>query len=267
MAAIRSYVNGAGGASGADLAVLENTYQSGNYWYVGNAVSGASDSNAGTERSKPLLTTAQAYTNAAAGDTVVWLASHAETITVSVNMAKAGMSWVGEGTGSAIPRLTCNAAITMLDVTAAGILIDNVYFPASTTVAPGSRLRVGAAGTILNGLSFDCGLYDTNSAFQCIVNSTVRLTDTRFTATAATPAIGLYVSGAFTDLTMDAVVFDGGSFGWSDYAWKQTAAITRAMRATRISLYNGSHVLMPTATIGTLQIENVTGDSRLDWTP
>jgi hypothetical protein len=42
VASIRSYKNGAGGSSGADLAVLSPTYQSGNYYYVGNATPGAS---------------------------------------------------------------------------------------------------------------------------------------------------------------------------------------------------------------------------------
>ena len=92
MASIRSYKNGAGGSSGADLAVLKPTYQSGNYWYVGNATTGNSDANAGTERAKPLSTSAQANTNAAAGDTIVYLSGHNEILSSAVTWSHAGLS-------------------------------------------------------------------------------------------------------------------------------------------------------------------------------
>lgn len=265
MASIRSYKNGAGGSSGADLAVLEPTLQSGNYFYVGNAVAGASDANAGTERAKPLLTTAQALANAVANDTVVWLANHNEVISTTVVLSKGGMRWVGEGTGSSVPRLTCGGTIAMLDLTAPGQLIDNVYFPASTAV-PTARIRVGSTAIRLNALQFDCGVSDTTRALSYITGAgTLRLTSSRFVSVAATPAVGLEVINAIADLTMDNVTFEGGSFQWSDYAFKGSAAIAR-LEVTRLYQLNGSHVLLPTGTTGTVIPVGVTGDSRIDWT-
>jgi len=262
--AIKSYVNGAGGSTGADLAILDNTYQSGNYYYVGNAVTGASDSNAGTERTKPLLTLSQAHTNASAGDTIVLLASHAETISSAITLNKAGLSIVGEGSGSSLPRLTCGGAVAMLDVTAAGVLVDNVRFPASTA-APTARIRIAAAGSILQNLVFDCGASDTTRSVSYITGaSDARLTGSTFTATAATPAVAVEVINALAGLTMDEVTFDGGSFPWSDYAFKGTAAVTR-LRATNIYQRIGSHILLPTGSTGVVQISDATGDSRLDW--
>lgn len=266
MASIRSYKNGAGGASGADLAVLSPILSSGVFWYVGNATPGNSDSNAGTERAKPLASSAQANTNAAAGDTIVYLQNHNEVISSSVVLAHTGLSLVGEGTGLSVPRFTCGGTIAMFDVTGAGVLFDNLYFPPSTAV-PTARIRTAAADTDMNALQFDCGTNDTNRALSLITGAgTVRLRNSRFTSVATTPAVGLEVVNAASDLYMDNVIFDGGSFGWSDYAFKGSAAITR-LRAKRIFLLNGSNVLLPTGTTGTLNVAGASGDSVVAWTP
>jgi hypothetical protein len=263
--AITSYVNGAGGTTGADLAVLKRIAKSGLIYYIGNAVAGASDSNSGLDRAKPLLTTSQAYTNISAGDTVVYLASHNETISVAVTLAKAGVNLVGEGSGATVPRLTCAGTIAMLDITAAGVLLDNIYFPASTAV-PTARVRVAAADARLNALQFDCGASDTSRALSFVSGaSSATLTNSRFTASAATPAIGIEVIDALAGLTMDAVTFDGGSFEWTDFAFKGTAAVTR-LRATRMYQLAGSDAILATGTTGDWQTEVSTGNSRLNWT-
>jgi hypothetical protein len=266
MAAIGSYKNGAGGSSGADLAALEPTLQSGTYWYVGNSVAGASNSNTGTERSKPLLTTAQANTNAAAGDTIVYLSGHNEVISTAVVLAHAGLSLVGEGTAGSVPRLTCGGTVAMLDITGAGIQLDNLYFPASTAV-PTARVRIASSGVLCNALQFDCGLSDTSRALSYITGAgQCRLTNSRFTSVAATPAVGIEIINATADLTFDTVTFDGGSFGWTDYAIKGTAAATR-FRWTRVYQLNGSHILLPTGSTGVLNVLGASGDSRTAWTP
>lgn len=263
--AITYYPNGAGGTTGADLAVLKRITKSGLTYYVGNATTGASAGNSGLERGKPLLTTAQAYAAISAGDTVVYLQNHVETISVAVTLAKAGISLVGEGSGATVPRLTCGAAIAMFDITAAGVLLDNLYFPAST-VAPTARVRVGGADARLNALQFDCGASDTNRALSFVTGaSSATLTSSRFTSTAATPAVGIELINAIAGLTMDAVTFDGGSFEWSDAAFKGTAAVTR-LRATRMYQLAGSDAILATGSTGDWQTEVSTGNSRLNWT-
>ena len=263
--AITSYINGAGGSTGADLAILDRVSVSGLIYYVGNAVSGASDSSTGLERGKPLLTTAQAYSNASAGDTIVYLSGHSESIGSAVTLGKIGLSLVGEGTGSSVPRLTCTGTIAMLDITAAGVLLDNIYFPVSTAAAT-ARVRVGAAGVIMNALQFDCGASDTNRALSFVTGASyARLTNSRFTATAATPAVGVEVINALAGLTMDAVTFDGGSFEWSGKAFTGTAAVT-VLRATRMYQLNGSDAILATGSTGLWQTEISTGNSRTTWT-
>lgn len=263
--AITSYVNGAGGTTGADLAIIERLNASGLIYFVGNAVTGASDANSGLDRGKPLLTTPQAYTNASAGDVVVYLEDHVETIGVAVTLAKAGLSLVGEGSGDSVPRLTCSGAVAMFDITAAGVLLDNILFPASTAAAT-ARVRVGAAGAILNALQFECGASDTNRALSFVTGaSDARLTSSTFTSVAATPAVGIEIVNALAGLTMDQITFDGGAFEWSASAFKGTAAVTR-LRATNMFLFAGSDVTLATGTTGIWQTEGSTGNSRLTWT-
>lgn len=263
--AITSYINGAGGTTGADLAILDRISASGLIFYVGNTVSGASDANTGRERGKPLLTTSQAFTNSSAGDAVVYLSGHAETISVAVVLSKAGLSLVGEGTGASVPRFTCAGSIAMFDITAAGVLLDNMVFP-SSTAAPTARVRVGAAGAIMNALQFQCGASDTTRALSLVTGgSDARLTNSTFTSVAATPAVGIEVINAFAGLTMDRVTFDGGSFEWSDFAFKGTAAVTR-LRATRMYQLSGSDGILATGSTGLWQTEVSTGNSRLNWT-
>jgi hypothetical protein len=263
--AITSYINGAGGTSGADLATLKRIQASGLIYYVGNATSGASGSNSGRDRSKPLLTSAQGYAAASAGDTIVYLENHAEEIGTTVVINKAGLSLVGEGEGASLPRLTCTGTIAMLDITAAGVLVDSITFPASTAV-PTAVIRSAAAGTVLNGLTFSCGASDTARAVSFITGaSDARITDTSFTSTAATAASAIEVINALAGLTMDNVSFDGGSFEWTAAAFLGTAAVTR-LRATRMYQLNGSDVTLATGTTGLWQQQVSTGNSRHTWT-
>lgn len=266
MASIRSYKNGAGGSSGADLAILPGVLTSGVFWYVGSATPGASDSNAGTERTKPLLTTGQAYTNAAAGDTVVWLPYHAEVFATAITIAHAGMSFVGEGTGGAVPRLTLSSGNIVLDINAAGILVDNAYFPASTA-AQTARVQVRAASSILNALQFDCGVEDTNPALSYISGgNSGRLTNSRFTSVASGASIAIDVSGATTDWTVDNLTVDAGSFGWATRAVSLDGSPTR-IRMTRVYLLNGSGITAATGTTGIIQVAGSSGDAQVNWTP
>lgn len=263
--AITTYENGAGGTSGSRFATGTRVTRSGLFYYIGNSVSGASDSNSGLDRAKPLLTTAQAYANAAAGDTIVYLSGHAENIGSAVTVNKAGLKLVGEGSGSSLPRLTCTGTIAMLDVTAAGVIIDSIYFPASTAAAT-ARVRIAAADVRLMNLTFDCGASDTNRAVSYITGASSATIDScRFTATAATPAIAIEVINATAGLTIDNLILDAGSFEWSDYAFKGSAAVTR-LSATRVYQLAGSDVILATGSTGDWSVASSTGNSRLNWT-
>jgi hypothetical protein len=276
MAAIRSYINGAGGSSGADLAVLENTYQSGNYWYLGNAVSTAADANAGTDREYPFLTLAAAYAAASARDTIVVLQNHREAVSTKVTLAKAGLNIVGEGSGTAIPRFTNGVAAAtnpMFQITAASVLLDNFYFPESSVVARERIHILGGSGTsVLRNLTFDCGANDSTHTIAYSSVGPDFWYNLRFTATGTGAAYAVDLSNAGSHLVADTITFDGGSYGWGTaassvtrYAMFGSAAVTN-MRFTRVRMLNSSNVLFPTGTTGIFQVSSMTGGSRVDWT-
>ncbi len=266
MASIKHYANGLGGTTGSVIATGEDVQLSGAVYYVGNAVTGNSDANAGTERTLPFATLAHAVSVYVANDTIVVLAGHSEAISSTVTMNRAATRVVGEGSGSTVPRFTCAVAGIMIDITAACVYMDNFAFPASTAASTG-RVRISADAVTLNNLSFECGASDTNRAlsFAVVAGGTCKISNTTFTSVASQPAAGFEVLNAITAIQMENVTFDGGSFGWSSYAFKGTAAVF-GMTATGINLLNGSHVLLPTTSNGFLQVEESTGDSRIDWT-
>ena len=262
MAAIRFYQNGAGGSTGADLAVLRPTYTSGNYWYVHKS---GSDANAGTERIKPLASTTQALAYAQGGDTVVYLPGHTENIPAGYDLARAGLKIVSEGLGAQRAALTQSYIGYIFKVDATGILIDNIYFPPSSGVGT-ERIQVASTFSYIDNCTFDSGANDTARSVSYITGAgSCAINNSTFTAVAAGASIGIQVVNAMTGLKMNNITFDGSSFGWTDYALKGSAAVTN-LRATRISQLNGSHILLPTGTTGSLQQQASTGDSRVDWT-
>lgn len=266
--AIKSYINGAGGTTGADLATLDRTILSGVYWYLGNATAGHSDANDGRERTAPLSTLAQAHTNASAGDTIVVLANHAETIGTLVTFSKANLNLVGEGTGSSRPRFTNGVAAAtnpMFKITAGQVLMDNLYFPGSSVSARERIYVLGGTGTsILRNLEFECSANDAQQTLVYAGTGPDYFYNLRFTATGASagPAINAAGTGP---LFGDVLYLDGGSFGWTTTG-AVTGAVTMNFRLTRVYQYNGSNIIIATGNTGTIQVEGSSGDSRVDWT-
>lgn len=267
--AIKFFDAGIASLVGDALALKKNLLTSGNVYFVNNSATGASDANTGLDRLKPKATTASAYAAASAGDIIALLSGHAETIATVITVAKAGLKIVGDGQGSNRPRLTCGlgAATPMIDITAASVMLTGVYFPASTTVTGIGRVRVGAAGVILRNSYFECGANDTTRTVGIVTGAAqVFIQDTTFAVTAATPSIAIEVVNAVSGLFMDGVIIDGGSYGWTDFALKGSAAVTSMNAGVRIM--NGSNVSFPTGTTGMFFQDIATaGECRVEWTP
>lgn len=258
---------GYGATSGADMGTRSPILTSGVVHFVHHSL--GNNSYAGTDRSKPVATLAQAVTNASAGDAIQVMESHTETLTGAISFNKAGLRVRGEGSGSTRPRFTCNGAIAMFDVTVAGVWFDNLYFPASSA-APTARIRVAGAAGYIRRCKFDCGANDTGPAVKMITGAdTMRIRSTEFesTATSATaqPSIALDVTNAVSDLDMDTVTFTGGSYGWSDYAFKGSAAITRICGVDGV-FAGGADWLFATGTTGEFHATSTSGAARGTWT-
>jgi hypothetical protein len=270
VAAVNWYPNGAGGSTGDDFVILTKLYTPGTIWYVNYSTGVDAAAPAGKRREKPLKTTGQALTNASAGDIICWLSGHNETVSTVVTVSKAGLIFASEGSGSSRARLTCGAATEVFDVTAAGVWICNVYFPAST-VAPVARVRTAAARTVLRGCYFECGTLDTTDAVKLITGSgTASIRNTSFVSTSTNtslqPATAIEFANAVSDVEMDNVVIDGGASGWSSSAILGTAAVTR-LEATNIDLLNDSVATLATTSTGHLFVRNSSGNSEVIWTP
>jgi len=259
------YPNGAGGSSGDKFATRSPVYTSGLIYYLHSGT--GSDSNAGLEREKPLATLSQAITNTVAGDTIVALSGHSESLAVGLTFAKA-LLIAGEGTGSSRPKFTCTGAgIDMFNVTAAGVQFRNLYFPAPT--ADGYRVSSSAAGTVVDGCYFEHGTADTTAQGVYLGSNAnhARILNTTFIVTSTTtrPAGAIRVANAIADLTLDTVVIDGGTVGWANpYAVLGSAAVTR-LSAVDIDLLRGSDVSLATGTTGIITLRNKTGSSRIVW--
>lgn len=241
MASPNYYQNGFGGTTGDNVAVRKPTIMlnGGHAWYVSSTGTDAA-SPAGREREKPLKTTGQAVTNAVAGDTIIYLPNFTETITVSVAINKA-LTIVSEGTGSSRAKLTCGGAIAMLNITATGTSLNNIYFPASTAVNT-CRVQFNAAGIVSDNCYFECGANDTASSFIfAAAASSCQLTNATFVATASQPAVAISVPSALAGLFLENITLDGGSFGFSDFAFKAAGALT-ALYADNISQLNNADV-------------------------
>lgn len=265
MAAPNWYHEGLGATTGDELATGAPTFvtNGGFTWYVNNSSSTALDAAAtggaldgGRRREIPLATFAQALTNASAGDIICIGEGHAETIVggagVGYTVNKAGLTIVGEGSGSTRPRFTAAGAIALFDVTAANVRFRNVYFPASTAAAT-ARIRIATAGCAVSGCYFEIGASDTNRALSFVTGAGNALVSggTRFVVTAANAsATGLEVVNAMTGLILDDVVFDGGSFGYGgSYAYQGTAAVT-SLFWNDVKFLNGADYHFATGTSG-----------------
>lgn len=208
-------------------------YQSGAIQWL-DTISG-SDSNAGSLPELPVATLAQAVTNSATGGIIVIGAGSSEDLSSSQSLALAGLSIFGCGSGSSRPRYRATGVVDMFAVSGAATWIENIYFPASTAAAT-DRIGLAATNCTVKDCYFECGASDTTRALRVHTSATsARVDGCSFVATASRPAIGLEVSAAVTDPYIVDCVFDGGSFGWTDYSLKVSAA------ATRIRIVGGSY--------------------------
>jgi hypothetical protein len=202
------------------------TWLSGSVQWV-NTI-GGNNANAGTNPELPVATLAQAVTNSAVDGVIIIGEGSSETVTLSQTFGASGIRIFGCGTGAARPRYAAGAAINMFSTAGqSSIKFNNLYFPASTAAST-TRILVQSSFCEVNDCYFECGANDTGSAVKVTTSNAPRITGSTFISTASRPAIGLELGNASTaSAVVKDCVFDGGSFGWTDYAFKISAAATR----------------------------------------
>lgn len=185
------------------------------------------NANAGTLPELPVQTLAQAVTNSTTNGVIIIGEGSSESLTANQALAIANLSIFGCGAGTSRPRYTNANATSTLDVSAAGIWIEGLYFPASTVTSV-TRITVSAAALTMKDCYFECGASDTVPTIGVASGGTqTRFEACSFVVTASRPSIGLRIAASVADHTIVDCVFDGGAYGWSDYALKVTSAATR----------------------------------------
>jgi hypothetical protein len=250
---------------------------SGKVWYVCNA-SGANGADAaspaGQQRVRPLLTTAQAITNASAGDTIQYLAGHDETTAVTIAASKAGLHFISEGTTATRAILRTASAVPIMTISAAGVWTENISF----VITHASANCILTSGAISGVQHIDCS-FSAAVASPALVSWASAVTGGRFsgctwtsaaTSTANAPAVGLLIGAVCVDTEMDTCTFSGGAsetsyFGWTNYALRATSALTR-FTAIDTDLLLDSDMQLATGSIYKIHVRNASGSSWVELT-
>lgn len=220
-----NYPNGLGATSGSVIATDAPFYTTGDVWYVHYGTGTDAASPRGKDDKKPLKTTTQAITNAAAGDVIVLLDGHEEPIgTGSVSLNK-NLTLVGAGTSSSgLPtaKYIFDDADSSVVVTGAIVQIHNVRFGAAQAASATVRI-VSTAATLFRMVDcyIECGQYDDTVTMTADTGmvwlSGVTIVSTATSATAL-PYVGLDIgdSAQPSSLWMDDCTFDDGDYGFSE---------------------------------------------------
>jgi len=139
--------------------VDRESFPTGNIWWVGSTVTGASDAAGyGKNPDAPFATWAYAESVAAAGDTIFLLPNHAETIGVTgaaaMTLNLAGLNNIGLGGRTTKPQILIDGfADTFLSVAAADVVVENICF-SSGHADVASGVVISAAGVEFRGCEF-----------------------------------------------------------------------------------------------------------------
>jgi hypothetical protein len=174
----------------------------GNVWFVNSAGSGSAD---GQSPQTALRTVAAGVAAATAGDTVLVLPGHAETISTATSfgaMSKA-VQIVGLGTGSLRPTFTYTAPTATIAVSAANVSFTNCIFVAGVGGAD-----VAAAFTLTAAKNFTldtCDFRDTSAIlnFVSLVDTSAVSNDADGLTLAGTNWYGLTATATSTIIRMD----------------------------------------------------------------
>ena len=115
-----------------------------------------SNGNDGKSPSAPFSTLTYALTQCTAskGDVIYLMPGHAESNATTITISTIGVSIIGLGTGTLRPSVTVTGAVAGLTVSAANVLIENLYFPAPGIDTVTSDIALGAAGCVVRNCVF-----------------------------------------------------------------------------------------------------------------
>lgn len=270
----RLHANGLGEVLGDQLVTTAPLHIAASVWFVHGPTGTDAVAPAGKERRKPLATLSRAVSNASAGDVIVLLDGHAETLTVRQTVSKR-LTIVGSGQSSGKPtvKFTPNmASDSLFRVTAAGVELRNIWVEENAQANSVARIYVSASLFRLIGCYVECdGNDDANALELAVANGVHEVRNTTFVSTATdtsdVPEAAIFTVDSATRLIFDGVVFDGGTTGFlNGYAFQQDGGLaTTQLIAENVSLLRGADMRVHENTIGWVIPSTHTGAPRIDW--
>jgi hypothetical protein len=263
--------NGIGEKLGDIIVTGAPLYTSSAIWYVNSAI--GNDSNPGKTKSLPFATIGAAYTASSAGDFIVLLDGHTETLTTALAIAKAGLKIVASGQSAGKPtcKLNVNGSSNeeLFAITAAGVQLRNIWF------APSGQNQGSLSRIVVTGASFRCiGCYfeqqsGVDLALFALELSTgasnARIEKTTFVSTLTTsllPQGGLNLSASgLTDVDVIGCTFSG-RYG--------TAAMLVQSPVTRLNVESptlllGAELILDAPNPGYVIMPSATQDGLVTW--
>lgn len=202
-----------------------------------------------------------------ASNLVVCKTTHRETVSSAYTWAKAGITLVSLGTGTARATFTSSVVGAMATVTGVDVRVENCNFAASSA-ATTRRFSATVAGFEMR----DCLMYlgANDAADGVLVNAATGASfrGCTFKATgrpAGTAQVGLRVTGASSGVLMEDCTFDGGGFGFTGSAAKVETNSADRFRMRSCTLQNYAVAKISVSGIKGLTSYTTDATSRLEW--
>jgi hypothetical protein len=271
--AIISFPLGLGESLGDVLVTCEPLLFNGDVWYVHHD---GDDSYDGRDREKPFATLQQALTDSAAGDMIVCLDGHEETVTASMDISDRYI--VGAGRSAGKPTVKFNTTSTGYQLfkatTGTYTLLANIWM-AEGLCAP---LYVDEISIFeMRDCYVECGDSQAGVAIQ-LGNATssrlVRIDNTTIISTATsvstTPPAGIVsLANAPSMIILNNVTLDNGTYGWTTYKALHLAAVDAQngtfLHAESLVLENGADIYALETVMGFINAQSGGGGNRIDW--
>jgi len=228
---------------GGMFSIVDREFFPGSIFWVGSAVSGASDSAGyGRNPDAPFATIDYAVgkCTASAGDVIFVLPGHTEDLATATACAVdvAGVSIIGLGSGRLMPTLSTTAAAGCVAISAANVTIKNIKLLANFATGTTNMMTLSTAadGCTLDGLKFR----DTSATNEALVHIAVATTVTdlvirgcSFVTAAGSMTGSVVFAGSSTDCVIeDSVWYVDSSDSVIDH--QTTAAVNILLRRNAV---------------------------------
>jgi len=248
-------------------------FTSGNVWYVDYANGVDAVSPQGLSQEYPLKTIEQAQTNATAGDIVVFLETHQETRSATLDLSKA-LTYVGCGTTSGKPSVvfTNNVSGDPMFTMSAAVELRNIMLGEDGAAATDEKLT-GASGLRMVGCRVEVGDNDptaNTAGIEFGAASDVQIIDSILASTGTDPTAPpgklLVVTGVQTRMLLQRCTLSAGITGFAG-----TLGFAGYLNAANVGLVmedltlQGADIYVAPASTGRYNVASSAGSSRVVW--